>query len=425
MYSVEVMPVPRLVASSPEELGVSSEALERLFAAAEEEVTSGKVDACQVAVARHGRLAGIRTFGKTETGPATNDTLFHIFSATKATMAVAICTLLEEGHFTLDTLVADLIPGFGANGKEDITVRMLVTFTAGFPNPPSDTPGVSADRIPELMATSEARTAEFARWPLDPLWKGQPGSFWQYHAGSAHWVMAEIVERVTKIDFRDYLRSRVLDTCGLSDFHVGMPPELQELYHISGLVGRDGVDAGPPGTTSVELRALGRPGGGGMATAADVALLYQPLINGGKVWGGGQVLSAAIINNVLTKQHTDERHYTLVSQDPMVKVPKRRGVVLELACDDEVTVPASHPNPAFAGKTLPAKLFRQGGFGYSNSPRAIGHDGAAGQVAWGDPASGLSFSWLTNTFTKQGQDQMRIVKLSTLACSTLLPGANL
>jgi CubicO group peptidase (beta-lactamase class C family) len=176
---------------------------------------------------------------------------------------------------------------------------------------------------------------------------------------------------------------------------------------------------GPPGTTSVELRALGRPGGGGMATAADCALLYQPLINGGKVWGGGQVLTAATINNLLTKQHTDERHYTVLSKG--VHVPKRRGVVLELAYDDEITVPASHPDASYAGKTLPARLFRQGGFGYTNSARAIGHDGAAGQIAWGDPATGLSFSWLTNTFTKLGQDQPRIVKLSTLACATLMP----
>ena len=225
-------------------------------------------------------------------------------------------------------------------------------------------------------------------------------------------------------DFKDYLRSRVLDPSGLCDFHVGMPEELQSQYDISELVGRDGVPAGPPGTTTPELRALGRPGGGGMATAADVALLYQPLINSGKVWGGGQILKPETINNLLTKQHTDERHYTVLSEEPRVTVPKRRGVVLELAADDTVTVPAEAAG-AYAGKTVPAKIFRQGGFGYTNSPRAIGHDGAAGQIAWGDPQSGLSFSWVTNTFTKAGQDQPRIVRLSTLACATLAPVARL
>ena len=113
----EAMPVARLVAAAPEDVGVSAVALELLFAAAAEEVASGKVDACQVAVARHGRLAGMRTFGSTTNGPATDATLFHIFSATKATMAVAVCALMEAGCFTLDTLVSELIPGFGANGK--------------------------------------------------------------------------------------------------------------------------------------------------------------------------------------------------------------------------------------------------------------------------------------------------------------------
>ena len=50
-----------------------------------------------------------------------------------------------------------------------------------------------------------------------------------------------------------------------------------------------------------------------MATAADLALLYQPLINGGKVYGGGQILKAETISDVLAKQQTDEKHFTIIS----------------------------------------------------------------------------------------------------------------
>ena len=60
-------------------------------------------------------------------------------------------------------------------------------------------------------------------------------------------------------------------------------------------------------------RALGIPGGGGLATAADLALLYQPLINGGKVYGGGQILKAETITNVLAKQQTADKHFTIIS----------------------------------------------------------------------------------------------------------------
>jgi CubicO group peptidase (beta-lactamase class C family) len=65
---------------------------------------------------------------------------------------------------------------------------------------------------------------------------------------------------------------------------------------------------GQLGTPAV--RALGVPGAGGLVTAADLALLYQPLVNGGKVWGGGQILQAETINRATTP-HTDARHFTV------------------------------------------------------------------------------------------------------------------
>ena len=134
------MPVKRLVAETPESVGVSSAALERLYAAASEEVTSGRLAGCAVAVARNGRLAGTAAFGTTSNGAATESTLFHIFSSTKAIMGVAMAQLLEEGRLTLETKVSDIIPGWGANGKEGVTIRHLVTFSAVTPRSFHPTP---------------------------------------------------------------------------------------------------------------------------------------------------------------------------------------------------------------------------------------------------------------------------------------------
>jgi len=64
---------------------------------------------------------------------------------------------------------------------------------------------------------------------------------------------------------------------------------------------------------SPKARALGIPGGGGLATAADLALLYQPLINGGRVYGGGQILQVDTIEHVLAKQQTEDKHFTIIS----------------------------------------------------------------------------------------------------------------
>ena len=81
------------LAPSPESVGIDPQKLEDLFDRAEREVREGLLPSMQIAVARHGRLAGMRSFGRVErqgvSGPATDDTLYCIFSCTKAITSAA------------------------------------------------------------------------------------------------------------------------------------------------------------------------------------------------------------------------------------------------------------------------------------------------------------------------------------------------
>ena len=86
------MPDRSLFADSPESVGVDPERLEALFARVAKEVEEGLLPSAQVAVARNGRLAGMRTFGA-----ATDDTLYVVFSATKAITSAAGWLLIQEG----------------------------------------------------------------------------------------------------------------------------------------------------------------------------------------------------------------------------------------------------------------------------------------------------------------------------------------
>ena len=230
---------------------------------------------------------------------------------------------------SLEQKVVDFIPEFGTHGKDAVTIKQLVTFTAGFPNPKGSTANL-AD--PDAFGTSAARCAEFEKWEL--AW--EPGSKWEYHALSAHWVLMEIVERLTRMDFRDYLRTKVLDPMGLCDFWVGVPEELQSAKLFADITtfppSKDGKGM-MESWNSAGVRALGVPAGGGQVCASDLALLYQPLLNGGKVYGGGQICKPETIV-VGTTQLTDERHFQVMSADGKLKVEKLRGVVMELAGDD-------------------------------------------------------------------------------------------
>ena len=125
-------------------------------------------EGCQIAIARHGRLAGFRSFGTVNKGqPCTDDTMFIIFSATKSISSVAMWQLLEQGKITLDQKVTEWIPEWGANGKTEITLRQVMTMTGGFPNPTTATGAIANLIRPEFMATSAARREQFAAWTLD------------------------------------------------------------------------------------------------------------------------------------------------------------------------------------------------------------------------------------------------------------------
>src|SRR5262245_58217465 len=145
--------MPHTAVSSPESLGIDPAKLEKLYARAQREVDEGIVPSCQLAVARHGKLAALRSFGA-----ASADSLYVIFSCSKAITSAAAWQLLETGKLGLDERVADVIPEFETNGKDVVRVEQLFTHTSGFPHAPSG---------PRDWASREALRARFARWRLN------------------------------------------------------------------------------------------------------------------------------------------------------------------------------------------------------------------------------------------------------------------
>lgn len=378
-----------LVATSPEDAGIDSEKLEAVFARARRDVDEGVLPSVQVAVARRGRLAGMRTFGRAvqggETRPATDDTLYTIFSSTKAIVAAAVWTLFEDGLLRLDERVAEIIPEFGTNGKEIVTVEQTLLHIGGFPYAPLGHPA---------WTTREGRLAAFARWRLN--W--EPGTRFEYHATSAHWVLAEIIERRTGVEYRAYLRRRILDPMGLDQLYVGLPAELNgrvaDVLHVT-------PPEPPPGGwgevtpdailnfNKPEVRAVGIPGGGGIARAAELALFYQPLVNGGEAATGARIMRPETIAFATTVR-TKDYH-----RDPLTDIPVNRALAVVVAGDD-------------GNKHLR-------GFGHVASARAFGHGGAGGQIAWGDPQTGISVGYCTNGFVDMEAIRRRNAEISSLA----------
>ena len=323
-----------------------------LLEAARKLVDDGITPACQLAVARDGDIVCFETFGV-----ATNDTRFCVFSATKPIVASAVWLLIGEGLLDPARPVAHYIPEFASNGTEAVTVEQVLLHTAGFPYAPMD-PIEGGDPV--------TRVKRFTEWNLE--W--EPGSRFEYHPLSAHWVLAELIERLSGHDFRDYIEERVCAPNGLPRL-LGLFEEEQDDIAAGVPLGTAPADSPIPVVDIMilnrpDVRAAGVPGGGAIMTAATMASFYQALLRDpNRVW------DAAVLRDAKTNVRCS-------LPDPLMHVAANRSIGLVLAGDDGL------------------HQFRYGMFGKDNSPGSFGHAGAHSQVAWADPATGISFSFLKN-----------------------------
>lgn len=384
----------QFMAATPEKVGVDGGKLEELFARARKDVEEGLLTSVQIAVARHGKIAGIRTFGNAvqagERRPATNETLYPLFSCTKGIVGVAMWALLEDGLLRPEERAGDIIPEFGENGKGAVTVEQLLLHMSGIPH---------RNILPDDWHDRDKRLAAFAEWTLE--W--EPGSRFEYHITSAHWVLAEIIQRRTGKGHADYIRERLVEPMGLEELYVGAPPEVDARTADFQLVA-DGEPEPPPegwgvgDVTPLMLLALneprhrrvGVPAGGGVGGAAELALFYQTLVHGGEATNGTRVLKPETIE-FANRVRTDESH-----RDPMYgNVPVNRGLGLIVGGDDGFAHARS--------------------FGRTTSPRTFGHPGAGGQIAWGDPESGLSLGYCIDGFADWAVQGRRTTAISSRA----------
>jgi CubicO group peptidase (beta-lactamase class C family) len=368
-------PFSREIAADCAGRGIDNDALDDLIARVQREIDEDHIPSAQIAFARHGKLVVWKTLGD-----AAPESRYVIFSATKPVVASAIWILMGEGAVDVTRRVAEFVPEFGTNGKDEITIDQVLLHTSGFPRAPF----AALD-----WDDRERRLARFAAWRCN--W--EPGTRFEYHPTSAHWVLAELIERVSGSDFRDFVRTRVIEPLGLPGLQLGVPPEQQgdinELVATGAPASPDeleallGIRELPYSEVTTEalldfnrpqVCAVGVPGAGGVSTAADLALFYQALLNDPlEMW------EPDVLADVTSKVRNTFPDY--------LGTPANRTRGLVVKGDDERSA--------------------MRGMGRTASARAFGHNGAAGQIAWADPETGASFCFLTNGIDEHELRQWR------------------
>ncbi|HTT77393.1 MAG TPA: serine hydrolase domain-containing protein [Candidatus Binataceae bacterium] len=400
------MPAAHFFADSPAELGLNPDKVQALFDRAEREIKEGLLPACQLAIARNGKIGMMHTFGEAVQGgvkqPATDATIFVIMSATKAVTASALWLLIQEGKVRPQDRVADYIPQYGTNGKESTTIDHLLTHLAGIPFAPF---------APKEWSDRPRRLERFAQWrPEHP-----PGQKFIYHVAANYLPIAEIIEQVSGKDVRGFIRERIAEPLGLPGLRLGIDAAAAKRAADLIWVGEAAKDEDyrklgvtPPraGMATIDeaaildfndnaTRAAGFPAGGCITTAGDIALFYQALLNQGRSYDGKQIWQPSMLDEA-------RKIRTGNLLDPVRGMPANRALGIVIAGGD--------------GK---ANLR---GFGKTNSASAFGHPGFGGQIGWADPATGISFSYLTNGFDRNDlREGRRSVALCSLAASCVMP----
>jgi CubicO group peptidase (beta-lactamase class C family) len=199
-----------------------------------------------VAVHHRGRLVvdlwgGVRSLNGV---PWTRDTLAMCWSTTKGVVATCAHVLADRGDLDYDERVAAYWPEFAQNGKGDITVRHVLSHSAGLHRL-----GTIIDHGSRILDWEHMTDALARAKPAYP-----PGTSVGYHALTFGWLVGELVRRISGIPIEKFVQRELAEPLGLDGLFIGCPPEQRQRVAPLAPMGRafKGL-SGPKGSFAFDL----------------------------------------------------------------------------------------------------------------------------------------------------------------------------
>ena len=308
------------------------------------------------------------------------DTVSIIFSCTKAATALCAHLLIDRGELDLNAPVTRYWPEFGTNGKEDVTVLMMLNHSAGLPafrEPIKEGGYYDWDYMIKRLEEEE------------PFW--QPGTRNGYHMISFGWTVGELVRRVSGRSLGTFFREEIGEPLGL-ELWIGLPEEMEDrvspmipfvpdgttplsdfinalLSDPSSISALSWLNSGGHEVDSRQAHAAEIGGGGGISNARSLSRMFVPLANQGR-YASQQVISAEAIARMSQISMATQMDATLL-------IPTRFALGFMKSMDNRSGKP---------GNTDSAIL----------GDAAFGHVGAGGSIGFADPDEKLAFAYTMN-----------------------------
>jgi CubicO group peptidase (beta-lactamase class C family) len=340
--------------------------------------------------------------------PWRRDTMAPSFSTTKGVASTLLHILADRGLVDYDDRVADYWPEFAQAGKEEITIRQVMSHQSGLYHIRQ-----MIDHVDRMLDWDHMAQAIEKTPPIH-----EPGNRTGYHGLTYGFIIGEVIQRVTGGKFADLVQSEIAEPLGLDGLYIGAPDEV---------LSRAATLIFPESTRNLSQTSLGRyleATFAGMSRAlrsvgvdSDLSSIFDALAPRGISnfdFGSPESLRVAIPagNGLFTARSLAKLYATLAAGGEFEGVRLLSPETIERASELQV--------PTGRHSVIPFDMrWRLGYHGVITTrgyPRqAFGHFGFGGSGAWADPSRDLAVAMIVNSGLGSPFGDVRTARISGAA----------
>ena len=252
-FGLTILKSEELPQALPEEVGLSSKKLKKVDQVIQNYIDKKQLAGAVTIIARKGKVIhfsahGMRDLSKAR--PMEEDSIFRIYSMTKAVVSVAAMVLVEQGKLKLDVPASNYIPSLGKmkfNGKlpkTEMTLRDLLSHSSGLPNNVTTDRALRQAGYPPLAESSlEEMMNNLESVPL----RYEPGKGWYYSFAAD--VVGRLVEIGSGIPLDKALKKLIFEPLNMKDTGFYVPKEKWHRFVTPYGNGLKEITAPQPGTS--------------------------------------------------------------------------------------------------------------------------------------------------------------------------------
>ena len=283
---------------APDQVGLSAEHLEKIGPTVTGLIDSNRLVGASVIIARHGKIAYFQTFGQQDREahtPMTRDTIFRIYSMSKAITSLATLMLVEQGQINLDDVISDHLPEFAdvkiwtPNGlvrpQRLPTIHDMLCHASGLVDG-----GTGNSPVHKLYQAAKpyesASLAEMSQRISQLPLLFEPGTDWTYSFSMD--MLGRIIEIKTGVPFDTFLKQQIFLPLDMKDTGFVVPHAKANRFatvYNSDQQGTLTLRAGPKKARFRNQPNIPSGGGGLVSTQRDYLRFLQLVANGGELYG--------------------------------------------------------------------------------------------------------------------------------------------